>query len=80
VITALSVSKVVHRYGGRTLVQDEATSHPYAMPATALAEDSPDPPIALDDLPAAITAIVEQRASRQQPPSDVAALTSSPEP
>jgi two-component system, chemotaxis family, protein-glutamate methylesterase/glutaminase len=50
--------QVVHRYGGRTLVQDETSSQAYAMPAAALAADSPDPPIALDALAGSITEIV----------------------
>jgi two-component system chemotaxis response regulator CheB len=50
--------EVVTRYGGRTLVQDEATSQSYAMPAAAIAADSRDAPIGLDDLAAAITTIV----------------------
>jgi two-component system chemotaxis response regulator CheB len=52
--------QVVHRYGGRTLVQDETTSQAYAMPAAALAADSPDPPIPLDDLAGVITTIVDR--------------------
>ena len=50
--------QVVHRYGGRTLVQDETTSQSYAMPAAALGTGSPDAPIALDDLAEAIIEIV----------------------
>ena len=53
--------QVVSRYGGRTLVQDEATSRAYSMPAAALAADSPDAPIALDDLAAAIASAVTER-------------------
>jgi two-component system chemotaxis response regulator CheB len=52
--------QVVARYGGHTLVQDEATSQAYAMPAAALDADSPHGPVALDDLPAAITKILRQ--------------------
>jgi two-component system, chemotaxis family, protein-glutamate methylesterase/glutaminase len=58
--------QVVTRYGGRTLVQNEATSQAYAMPAAALAADSPDAPIALDDLAAAITAILDRHVSRDK--------------
>jgi two-component system chemotaxis response regulator CheB len=52
--------QVVSRYGGRTFVQDEATSQAYAMPAAALGADSPGAPIALDDLAGVITATLEQ--------------------
>jgi two-component system chemotaxis response regulator CheB len=47
-------AQVVTRYGGRNLVQDEASSQAYSMPAAALEADSPGTPIALDDLAAAI--------------------------
>jgi two-component system chemotaxis response regulator CheB len=51
-------AQVVNRYGGRVLVQDEATSREYGMPAAALAVNSPDAPVALDDLAGVITSAV----------------------
>jgi two-component system chemotaxis response regulator CheB len=50
--------QVVARYGGRTLVQDEATSKAYGMPAAARSADSPGAPIALDDLAGVITSVI----------------------
>jgi hypothetical protein len=52
---------------GGHAIRRAVTSRAYAMPAAALAKDSPDPPIALDDLPAAITTIIKQMASRKPP-------------
>lgn len=49
-------AQVVARYGGRTMVQDEATAVAYAMPAATVAADTPQAPVALNDLAAAITA------------------------
>jgi two-component system chemotaxis response regulator CheB len=60
--------QVVRRYGGRTLVQDEATSRAYAMPAAAIFAGSLDPPIGLDDLAAAITAILNTMPTSTGPP------------
>jgi two-component system chemotaxis response regulator CheB len=52
--------QVVSHYGGRVLVQDEATSKAYGMPAAALDADSPDEPIPLDELGAAIVKILQR--------------------
>lgn len=49
-------AQVVHHYGGRTLVQDEATAQAYGMPAATVLADSPGAPVPLDELAAAITA------------------------
>jgi two-component system chemotaxis response regulator CheB len=51
-------AQVVSRYGGRILVQDEATSQAYGMPSASLAAEALDAPVGLDELPAVITAIV----------------------
>jgi two-component system chemotaxis response regulator CheB len=49
-------AQVVTRYGGRTMVQDEATAASFGMPGATLAADSPGVPVALEDLAVAITA------------------------
>jgi len=56
--------QAVTRYGGRTLVQDETTARAYDMPRAAQAAASPAPAVALDDMAAAITAIL------RDPPAD----------
>jgi two-component system chemotaxis response regulator CheB len=56
--------QVVNRYGGRILVQNQATSRAYAMPAAALDPASLDAPVALDDLAAVIAALIRVAARR----------------
>jgi len=50
--------QVVARYGGRILVQDEATSRAYAMPAAALAAGGSAAPVALDDLAGVLMSMI----------------------
>ncbi|MCW2613308.1 MAG: cheB [Frankiales bacterium] len=49
-------AQVVARYGGRTLVQDRATAQAYGMPGAAVLANTPDPPVALTLMAAAIIA------------------------
>ena len=51
-------AQVVARYGGRTLVQDEATSQAPGMPAATVASDSPGVPVPLSELAAVIVAVL----------------------
>jgi two-component system, chemotaxis family, protein-glutamate methylesterase/glutaminase len=51
-------AQVVARYGGRTLVQDEASCRAYGMPQAAVAVDSPDAPVPLDELAAVVDRLV----------------------
>ena len=42
--------RAVHAFGGRVVVQDEATSQQYGMPAAAAHADGPGIPQPLDDI------------------------------
>ena len=51
-------AQVITRYGGRTLVQDDASAQANGMPAATVAAVSPGAPVPLDELAAVITAAV----------------------
>lgn len=50
--------QAVHTYGGRTLVQDEASAQQFGMPAAAVLADTPAPPLPLDEIAAALLGLV----------------------
>jgi two-component system chemotaxis response regulator CheB len=60
-------AQVVARYGGRTLVQDEASSQAYGMPSATVAADSPDAPLPLDGLAQVIREVVTAAAAPGAP-------------
>jgi two-component system chemotaxis response regulator CheB len=56
-----SGAQVVRRSGGTVIVQDEATSEFFGMPAAAIAAGEVDRILPLEDIPAALTALAGQR-------------------
>lgn len=72
-------AQVVVRYGGRTLVQDEATAQAYGMPGAVVLADSPAAPVALDDLAAMIMMMVGPSAAWPADPPSIPRPSPPPE-
>jgi two-component system chemotaxis response regulator CheB len=52
-------AQAMHAFGGRTLVQDEASSQQYGMPGAATSADTKGPPQPLDDIAKHLLALLQ---------------------